>query len=134
MHVKFANRRTIRPCSEFFVSFSIIYTFAGPSPRHAVARCVAEAAWANKAVLVTTTQHLVSAGLSPCRPCEDIGPRRASSCGRRSSQHRTAKLHVRGRGAAGGLCPPEKWMHATLALANGQSVTGRVKNSDVTRQ
>ena len=25
-------------------------------------------------------------------------------------------------------------MHATLALANGQSVTGRVKNSDVTRQ
>ena len=40
------------------------------------------------------------------------------------SQHRTAKLHVRGRGAAGGLCPPEKWMHATLALANSQSVTG----------
>ena len=25
-------------------------------------------------------------------------------------------------------------MHSTLALANGQSVTGRVKNSDVTRQ
>ena len=32
------------------------------------------------------------------------------------------------------LCPPEKWMHATLALANGQSVMGRMKNSDVTRQ
>ena len=47
---------------EFFVGFSIYYTFAGPS-HHAVARCVAEAAFANEAVLVTTTQHLVTAGL-----------------------------------------------------------------------
>ena len=31
-------------------------------------------------------------------------------------------------------CPPHKWMEATLALARGQSVTARVKNSDVTRQ
>ena len=46
----------------FFVGFSIYYTFAGPK-HHAVARCVAEAAFANEAVLVTTTQHLVTAGL-----------------------------------------------------------------------
>ena len=30
--------------------------------------------------------------------------------------------------------PPEEWMQSTLALAKGQSVTGRVKNSDVSRQ
>ena len=69
----------------FFVGFSIYYTFAGPS-HHAVARCVAEAAFANKAVLVTTTQHLVTAGL-PLRkywPKKDIVRKVVASTGQQT--------------------------------------------------
>ena len=61
-HVRVATADILAQQPEFFVGFNIVYTFAGPS-HHAVARCVAEVAWANGAVLVTTTKHLVSAGL-----------------------------------------------------------------------
>jgi len=61
-HVRVVTADILAQQPEFFVGFNIVYTFAGPS-HHAVARCVAEVAWANGAVLVTTTKHLVSAGL-----------------------------------------------------------------------
>ena len=62
-HVRVVAANILVQQPEFFVGFSIYYTFAGPK-HHAVARCVAEAAFANEAVLVTTTQHLVTAGLT----------------------------------------------------------------------
>ena len=61
-HVRVITANILEQQPEFFVGFNIVYTFAGPS-HHAVARCVAEKAWAIGAVLVTTTKHLVSAGL-----------------------------------------------------------------------
>ena len=61
-HVRVITANILEQQPEFFVGFSVVYTFASPS-HHAVARCVAEAAFVNKAVLVTTTQHLVTAGL-----------------------------------------------------------------------
>ena len=61
-HVRVIEANILVQQPAFFVGFSIYYTFAGPK-HHAVARCVAEAAFANEAVLVTTTQHLVTAGL-----------------------------------------------------------------------
>ena len=64
-HVRVATANILAQQPAFFVGFNIVYTFAGPS-HHAVARCVAEAAWAIGAVLVTTTQHLRSAGLQMC--------------------------------------------------------------------
>ena len=84
-HVRVVAANILVQKPEFFVGFSIYYTFAGPS-HHAVARCVAEAAFANEAVLVTTTQHLVTAGL-PLRtywPKEDIVRKVVASTGQQT--------------------------------------------------
>ena len=80
-HVRVIVANILEQQPEFFVGFSIVYTFAGPS-HHAVARCVAEAAWANGAVLVTMTQHLRSARL-PMRTYWPEEPTLIPACGRR---------------------------------------------------
>ena len=84
-HVRVVAANILVQKPEVFVGFSIYYPFAGPS-HHAVARCVAEAAFANEAVLVTTTQHLVTAGLTLRKywPKKDIVRKVVASTGQQT--------------------------------------------------